>query len=267
MDAGEKFVGSQFFENAEIFAIEVEDVPVDIKIFIDRSPRYHAPFQRSYKVRTAGLNYSSSLNHVLYITVKAVNDTAGFDGLVPTVLVFETNVRIADTFLPSSSLANRVAAFSKTMAQVCRIEAKGQILNALATYYGPEVTDIMQHSLEDVARIWRKDYKWTEPYRLIPHINDKTTCIVDINGKATTFPVKVVKQYYRDDHRVIPTDDKETVGGQPKTAVTMILKKLKPPRRKTGRPKGSEKIYPIVLPTTDAPSRSTPVTTFMTGNE
>jgi hypothetical protein len=50
--------------------------------------RYYAPLRQAYKIIRAELNSSTSDAAVLQIAVKAVNDTASLDRLIPTLLVF-----------------------------------------------------------------------------------------------------------------------------------------------------------------------------------
>jgi hypothetical protein len=54
--------------------------------------------------------------------VKAVNDTAGPNGLVPTLLVFGAYPRITDIDL-TPSITERVVAIHKAMEEVTKIRA------------------------------------------------------------------------------------------------------------------------------------------------
>ena len=53
----------------------------------------------------------------LRMAVKAVNDTAGPDGLVPTLLVYGTCPRISNPDPPAPSITERAAAVWKAMAE------------------------------------------------------------------------------------------------------------------------------------------------------
>ncbi|KAI0990806.1 hypothetical protein K3495_g17381 [Podosphaera aphanis] len=50
------------------------------------------------------------------MAVKAVNDTAGYNGLVPTLLVFGAFPRITATDSPTPSTMQRAAAIKAAMA-------------------------------------------------------------------------------------------------------------------------------------------------------
>ncbi len=58
------------------------------------------------------------------MAVKAVNDTAGYNGLVPTLLVFGTFPRIIDDDAPSLSTTERAKTINMAMAEVAKLHAK-----------------------------------------------------------------------------------------------------------------------------------------------
>ena len=134
-DAGTNFTSQEFKTNARIMAIELEEVPVEAHNSIGKLERYHAPSRRAYKVIAADLQGQSINNEaILQMAVKAVNDTAGPDGLVPTLLVFGTYPRLVDSSPPSPSIAARSIAIRKVMAEVRKEKAKQQIGEALGNH-------------------------------------------------------------------------------------------------------------------------------------
>ena len=69
--------------------VEVKEVPVEAYHAIEKVEKSHGPLKRAYEIiwqetREEGLDK----NVVLQMAVKAINDTAGPNGLVPTLLVF-----------------------------------------------------------------------------------------------------------------------------------------------------------------------------------
>jgi hypothetical protein len=88
INTGKSFVGAEFVANARIMAIEVEEVPVEAYNSIGKIERYHGPLKRAFEVISADLGNAITPDHVLQMAVKAVNDTAGPDGLVLILLVF-----------------------------------------------------------------------------------------------------------------------------------------------------------------------------------
>ena len=74
------------------------------------------------------------------MAVKAINDTAGPNGLVPTLLVYGAYLRISKLDPPAPSVTDRAAAIQKAMAEIVKLRAKQTINNALYYYNGPNIT-------------------------------------------------------------------------------------------------------------------------------
>ena len=55
------------------------------------------------------------------MAVKAVNNTAGPDGLVPTLLVYGAYLRISNLDPPAPSIIERVAIIRKAMAKIVKL--------------------------------------------------------------------------------------------------------------------------------------------------
>jgi hypothetical protein len=82
-DAGTNFTSAEIKANAHIMAIEIEEVPVEAHNSIGKLKRYHAPLRRAFHVIADDLRGQGVSNeNILQMAVKAVNDTAGPDGLV-----------------------------------------------------------------------------------------------------------------------------------------------------------------------------------------
>ena len=58
------------------------------------------------------------------MAVKAVNDTAGLDRLVPTLLVYRAYPRINNLDPPTPFTIERAAAIQKAMAEIVKLQAK-----------------------------------------------------------------------------------------------------------------------------------------------
>jgi len=58
------------------------------------------------------------------MAVKAVNNTAGPNGLVPTLLVYGAYPRISNLGPPALSIIERAAAIRKVMAEIAKLQAK-----------------------------------------------------------------------------------------------------------------------------------------------
>ena len=78
----------------------------------------------------------------LQMAVKAVNDTAGFDGLVPTLLVYGAYPRMGKLDPPAPSVTDRAAAIRKAMAEIVKLQAKQTVNNTLHYCNGLNITSV-----------------------------------------------------------------------------------------------------------------------------
>ena len=110
-DAGTNFASNEFRAEARIMGITCKQVPVEAHWSIGKVERYHGPLRRAYEILHAEVGRFTSDDAVLQMAVKAVNDTAGPDGLVPTLLVFGAYPRMTTDSPPSPSTLKRVEGF------------------------------------------------------------------------------------------------------------------------------------------------------------
>ncbi|RAL61504.1 hypothetical protein DID88_009543 [Monilinia fructigena] len=101
-----------------------------------------------YIIHDAGKNFELEDDNltkvmVLQMAVKAVNDTAGPNGLVPTLLVYGTYPRLSDINPPTATIIQRAKATKKAMAEVRHIRAKRQVTEALRLRNGPSTTSVL----------------------------------------------------------------------------------------------------------------------------
>jgi len=68
-------------------AIKVKEVPIKAHNSIRKVERYYTLLRRAYKIISLELENASE-ELTLQIAVKAINDSAGPDGLIPILLVF-----------------------------------------------------------------------------------------------------------------------------------------------------------------------------------
>jgi hypothetical protein len=108
--------------NAKDLVIKIEKVPVEAHNSIDKIERYHGPVKRAYEIITSEFGNIISLKHALQMAIKAVNDTAGPSGLIPTFLVFGAFPRISYILPLSPSITTRGEAIRKTMAEAYKFK-------------------------------------------------------------------------------------------------------------------------------------------------
>jgi hypothetical protein len=90
------------------------------------------------------------------MAIKAVNDTAGPDGLIPTLLVYRAYPWISNLDPLAPSVIDRAAVIRKAMAEIVKLRAKQTVNSALHHCNGPNTTPIYNLPLNFKVLIWRK---------------------------------------------------------------------------------------------------------------
>jgi hypothetical protein len=78
----------------------------------------------------------------LQIAMKAVNDLAGPDGIIPILLVFGAYPRMTNNSLLSLTTIKRTKTIRKTSNKMRKFYAKRHIDNALRIRNSPDITEI-----------------------------------------------------------------------------------------------------------------------------
>jgi hypothetical protein len=110
-------MSKEFFQLALSIGVITKSVPVEAHWSIGIVERYYAMLQRAYKIIDAEMPKLTN-DIALQIAVKAINDTAGLDGLVPTLLVFGAYSRITNYNLSALTMTQRTAVFKKIMTKL-----------------------------------------------------------------------------------------------------------------------------------------------------
>jgi hypothetical protein len=118
--------------------------------------RYYAPLRQAFEIITEELSCVSK-QFVLQIAIKAVNNIAGPDGLVPTLLVFGTYPRMATTNTPFLTVTERGKAITKAMKQIAELYAKKQVTDALRQRNGPNISNTLDVLIGGNVLVYRED--------------------------------------------------------------------------------------------------------------
>jgi hypothetical protein len=105
-DAGKQFTSAKFHQEAQAMSIQVKEVPVEAHHSIGKVERYHQMLRKAYTILKEEIS-STPTEVILQMAVKTVNDTAGPNGLVPTLLVFSAYPKILNNYPPSPSIIER----------------------------------------------------------------------------------------------------------------------------------------------------------------
>lgn len=242
-DAGTNFASTEFRNEAKMMGITCKQVPIEAHWSIGKLERYHAPLRRAYEVINAELNTVASPDAILQMSLKAVNDTVGPNGLVPTLLVFGTYPRINKDSPPSPSTLKRAEAIQKAMKALRKAQAERQINDALNTRNGPSTEEVLALPLQSEVCVWREKEGWQGPYKVIA--TDGHNVTVDTVNGPVTFRSTVVKPYYRDPDNSFnpPPSDQVEDEDSVVIAATPEAQPDNPPSlypRRRGRPRGSK---------------------------
>lgn len=208
-DAGSNFASKEFRQNAQSMAIRTNEVPVEAHHSVGLVERYHMPLKRAYEIIAKELKGSIlDKNILLQMAVKAVNDTAGPNGLVPTLLVFGAYPRITENDPPSPDIIERARVIKEAMKETRKNYATRQVQDALRMRNGPRTHELHSLNLNADVLVWREKHGWTGPFKMLS-INNHT-CVVNLPSGPTSFRSTAVKPYLN----TIQIQDKENEKGE-----------------------------------------------------
>ena len=135
--------------------ISTKSVLVEAHWLVRLVERAYLDLQRAYQVISEELRTTSTKELTLQMAVKAVNDTAGPDGLVPTLLVFGAYPRMTKLDPPALSITARVTAVHKAMAEITKLRARKSVNDALHYRNRPDTAPLYDLLLNLEVLVWR----------------------------------------------------------------------------------------------------------------
>jgi hypothetical protein len=136
-------------------AISTKAVPVEAYWSVRLVERAYPALWRAYQIITDECK-DIHKELALQMAVKAVNDTAGPDGLVPTLLVYGAYPWMSNLDPPAPSVIDRAAVIRKAMAEIVKLRAKQTVNSALYHRNGPDTTLIHSLPLNSEVLMWCK---------------------------------------------------------------------------------------------------------------
>jgi hypothetical protein len=118
--------------------------------------RYYTLLRQAFEIITKELPCVSK-QFILQIAIKAVNDTAGPDGLVPTLLVFSTYPQMTTTNTLSLTVTERGKAITKAIKQIAELHAKKQVTNALRQRNSSNINNTLDVLISRDVLVYRED--------------------------------------------------------------------------------------------------------------
>lgn len=173
-------------------------VPVEAHWSIGAVQRSHAVPRRAYLILRQELTHVSS-EDTLQMAVKAVNDMAGPDGLVPRLLVFGVYLKITQCDPPAPPVQKRAAATRKPMIEVQKLTPGSRSMTPSTPRNGSTLTAVHRLPLNSDVLVWREGKAgyagaWKGPHKLLSI--DGESCVVLLSSGPTVFRVTSVKPYY-----------------------------------------------------------------------
>ena len=228
-DPGTNFASEEFRNRAKIVGVECRQMPVEAHWAVGKIERAHAPLRRTYNILKSEIGYCTDDESLLQIAVKALNDTAGPHGLVPTLLVFGAYPRINTDSPPSPNIIARANAVRKAMRLLAQERAKVSINRAINTRNGPSPYEVLKAPLGTKVLVWREKKGWQGPYELKSSEDPNIT--IELENGPVTLRATHAKIYHEPHDRTEQTDDNDDPYDEP----APIIPPVQPRRR--GRPR------------------------------
>ena len=204
-DAGKQFMAKEFKQYAANIGIIVKNAPVEAHHSIGMVEYYHGPLRRVYSIITTeipGIEPDSALQ----MSFKAINDSVGPNGLVPTLLVFGAYPRMTESDAPSPSITQRAMVMRKAMDEVRKCTASRQVNDALNTWNGPSTTAVHDLPINSPVLVYQErnvgqSGEWKGPYNLLSIQGESV--IIELPYGPTKFRSTSIKPYFIDNQEPV----------------------------------------------------------------
>jgi len=101
------------------------------------------------------------------MAIKAINNLAGPDGIIPTLLVFRAYSQMTKMDALSLSITKRAKAIRAATKEVRRLQAERQVKDTLAIRNGLNTTSTLSLPILLEVHVWYKKDGWNGPYKLL----------------------------------------------------------------------------------------------------
>jgi hypothetical protein len=236
-DAGSNITAREFKHYTLQAGCRLKIVPVEAHHSIGLLERFHPLIKRCFLIF---MNIPDILEDTaLQMAFKAINDTAGPDGYVPTLLVYGAFPRLMEEDAPAATVQRRAFAMNKAMESVRHYRAEEQVRRALNTRNGPKTNEIRDLPLGHPVLVWREKNgakqggTWTGPF---PLVNVQATrCTIRQPHGNVDFRITSVKPYY-DMEKSPESEPPPKMGGLDDQEDTIVVEAPTQPRDQTPIP-------------------------------
>ena len=180
---------------------KIKIIPIEAYYLVGIVEQYYNIVRRAYKIIIAEIK-GINKDVVLQIAFKAINDTAGLDGIVPILLVYGALPRMSEYDPPSPLVAQRSNALRKAMEEIKSLRASHEVIRALNARNRPSTTNIHELPLNSEVLVQREGNtgqlgQWEGLYKLVS-IEDES-CVLALPHGNTSFRSTSVKLFLRGD--------------------------------------------------------------------
>jgi Reverse transcriptase (RNA-dependent DNA polymerase) len=191
-DAGSVFILDHFQRLASSHGVEIQYIGVESHNSIAAGESLHSTLRRVYN-RIISEHPSIGPELALQFSVKASNDTANADGLVPSLLVFGVLPRfpIAPADLPDQGM--RMAAIQAARAEMEQIVCAKRIQRALASRSPTCISSQIRAGM--LVLVFREKFKtFVGPFDVFK-VDDKQAWIAGEDGVMVQYHISQLKPY------------------------------------------------------------------------
>ena len=199
-DAGSVFTIKSWNARTSQVGVAVQVVPVESSNSMGVGERYHDPLRRIYrKIEMEHPRHPKEI--ILALANKAMNDTMGPEGLVPSLLVFGVIPRVSAATSELPEHAVRLSMMQTARDEMESITARLRLKTVLRSRLPKATHSILTEG--DPVLVWRKKGKasnssWTGLFQVIK-IERKVITVSDDHGMAREYNAGAVKLYTVED--------------------------------------------------------------------
>ena len=204
VDQGSAF-GPLFISIGAMSNIEVQRTGIEAHSSLGVCERYHQPLRQTYR-KIMAAHPASDPKLVLALSVRAMNDTLGPEGLVPTALVFGEYPPVhTKSETPSSRalLASRAEVANTARQEMEKVMAELRFKRALR-HATPSSASIV-YSPGDQVLVWREKQfdsrigEWVGPFTITAVDEEKKQVFIQDSrvGQSRPFNIAQVKRYHQ----------------------------------------------------------------------
>ena len=193
-DQGPQFRSREFQTYAADADIKLTLSGVESHNSLGVGERYHDYLRKIYK-KTRDEHPNISLEYSLKLAVKAMNDTAGSNGLVPTLLVFGVMPRIPLRKRHLPGMVDRMKAMDAARSEVSKLIARDRLKKAVKSNVPAAADKVIQVGEQVLVYKEKPINQWIGPFH-VRDVNAKTV-FVDMNGGTSQLSIDKVKVYVK----------------------------------------------------------------------